>query len=572
MKTSSDTQATPRQAGSLKTVLKWQWQFHPLAFAAGLAISFIPAVAALVLLGVAGWFITATAIAGAAAVAINVFTPSAVIRGLALARTGGRYAERIVTHDATFRFLTDLRCRIFEGQAASAGDGRVWRSAGLLGRLTADITALDGVYLRLAVPLVVALGVGGGVIAFCAWLAPAVALGPLLALVLCAAITGHLIRHRKDKAGRLQEAAQEAVRVRTVDLVAGRRDLSIYGGLSDRVDSILAANDRLGTADMKLHRKSAGATAWSSFAAQLGVAVTLGLACWQVAQGQLTLPLAVAVVLVVLGMPDVLNALVNGFTRVGTMSRAARRAVAGTESRTRRSEGRIPSSTITDEDLAQRHAGEAALSFRSVDFTYPGADVPVLKQQSLELAQGEWLAIVGPSGCGKSTLSALACGLLLPDAGEIFLSGRPLKQIPEAELRQRVTVIGQRPALFNDTIAANLRIAKLEASDEELWAALKAAALDQRIARQSEGLQVVLGEGGLGLSGGEQRRLGLARAYLTAPDLFILDEMTEGLDAETAESVLDGFAAFRGSAAVLMIAHKDVEIARAERILRFPTA
>ena len=191
---------------------------------------------------------------------------------------------------------------------------------------------------------------------------------------------------------------------------------------------------------------------------------------------------------------------------------------------------------------------------------------------SFHVERQEWLAVVGRSGCGKSTVSGLAAGLLTPEQGEICLSGRPLRQWSEAELRQRITVIGQRPYLFNDTVAANLRIANASATDDELWKSLEMAALAARIQQNSLGLETPLGEGGLGLSGGEQRRLGLARAYLTRPDLFILDEFTEGLDASTAADVLAGFRSFRGSAAVLMIAHKPEEVAAADRVLRLDAA
>ncbi len=547
----------------LRTLLFWQMKFHPRAFVAGILISFVPAVAGLALLGVAGWFITATALAGVAAVAMNVFTPSAVIRGLALVRTGGRYGERLITHDATFRFLTDLRCRIFSAQAQSAGDGRVWRSAGLLGRLTSDIAALDGVYLRLAVPTVIAVFVGLGVAVFSFWQTPVVALGPFLALISTATVATFLVRRRRTKFARRQEVAQEALRVRTVDLVAGRRDLAVYGGLAVRADAILQADKRLQEAEAVLNGKTATAVAVAGFGAQAAVAFTLGLACWQVAQGLLSLPMATAVLLLVLGLPDVLNGVASGYARIGTISRAANRAVAGT--------ARAAKSAALTQDpkrpavMAQSPQGTPALAFRHVTFRYPGAERAVLADVSLDVQPGEWLCIVGPSGCGKTTVSALASGLLSADDGEVLLNGSPVDLIAEGALRSRITVIGQRPALFHDTIAANLRIANPDASEADLWQALQAASLDERIARQDTGLETILGEGGLGLSGGEQRRLGLARAYLTRPDLFILDEMTEGLDHDTAQLVLQRFAAFRGDAAVLMIAHRSVDIDWAHR-------
>lgn len=555
-----------RHADGLRRILSWQWRFHPLAFAAGLAMSFVPAIAGITLLGLSGWFITAAALAGLTGVFLNVMIPSALIRGLALVRTFGRYGERLVTHDATFRFLADLRCRIFSGQAREAGSGRVWRSAGLLGRLTADVAALDGVYLRLAVPTVVAAGVGAVVILACALLSPSLALGPLFALVATATVASGLVRHRKSADGRRLEAAQEALRVRTVDLVAGRRELAVYGGLDARRAAILAADARMGDAEAALQARIVRANVWAGFAAQAAVALTLALALWLVASGDLDLPRAVAAVLLVLGLPEVLAGLIAGYSRIGLMARAADRATARAGSV--ETAPQEPSTLKAVMSASGEPAGgHDVLTLDGVTFAWPRAARPVLENASLQISAGEWVCIVGPSGSGKSTLASLASGLLGPLSGAVRLGGTDLAALGEAELRRRITVIGQRPALFNDTIAANLRIADQTASDDRLWQALEAAALKDRIARQPEGLETVLGEGGLGLSGGEQRRLGLARAYLTTPDLFILDEMTEGLDAPTAALVLDRFTAFRGKAAVLMIAHKREEMARADRVV-----
>ena len=209
------------------------------------------------------------------------------------------------------------------------------------------------------------------------------------------------------------------------------------------------------------------------------------------------------------------------------------------------------------------------LDIQKVSKTYQGrsGSVTAANDVSLSLDEGEFVAVRGPSGCGKSTVSAIASRLLTPQGGSVKLCGQDLQTIAEEDLRGTVTVLGQKPYLFNDTVAANLRIAKPSATEDELWAALEMAALGTRIRSSDSGLETVLGEGGLGLSGGEQRRLGLARAYLTRPVLFILDEMTEGLDEKTARDVLDRFEEFRGDAGVLMIAHKPMEIARADRVL-----
>ncbi|WP_289033377.1 thiol reductant ABC exporter subunit CydC [uncultured Roseibium sp.] len=552
----------------LAKLIKWQWSHHRTAFAGGILVALIPAIAGIALLGVAGWFITAAALAGMSGAFLNIFLPSAAIRGLAIARTAGRYGERLLTHDATFRFLTDLRCRIFEGQAHRAGNGAKPRSGAALNRLTSDITALDAVYLRLVVPGILAGAVGLLSVAWIASISLVLAIGPVVLLVFIAGLSVHLMTRKKRRDARRQEAGLDAVRLRTVDLVAGRRDLAVYGGLEAASGTIRSAEHRLADAEEAIEARSSLLSACTAFAGQVALALTLAAIIWTVGEGGVAIAVAVAVLLVVLGLPEVVSMIIPGLSKLDRTRLAAHRAVEGVEPNGAGSRSEIQD--IADDSPWTQ--GQAALTFERVSFGYPAAERQVLEDLSFEIAPGEWLALVGRSGCGKSTVSALASALLRPAGGSILLGGQGLDAIREEELRRRIIVLGQKPYLFHDTVAANLRIANPQASDSELWQALEVAALKDRISDNTLGLQAMLGEGGVGLSGGEQRRLGLARAYLTQPDLFILDELTEGLDEVTATQVLDGFQRFRSDAAVLMIAHKQAEIDRADRILRLDAA
>ncbi|WP_417684455.1 amino acid ABC transporter ATP-binding/permease protein [Roseibium sp.] len=539
-----------------------QWRHHRLAFAGGVLLAVVPAIAGVALLGTAGWYVTAAAIAGVGGLLVYGFGPGSVIRVLAFWRTFGRYAERIATHDATFRFLTNLRARIFQGQADRAGNGRERRSGIALNRLTSDITALDAVYLRLVVPIVVAGAVGLVAIHWTVQQSAYLALGPGALLLFLAILVIRSLVMGNGRSARRQEAALDAVRLRTVDLVAGRRDLAVYGGLDSEADTVRSAHERLARAEQDTDLAASALAAWTGFAAQASIVLTMALAFWLTRSGAITAPVAVASVLVAVALPEILGAVVPGLAGLGRTRLAARRAIAGTKP--------LPAPGATRAvALSQAETGRAApLAFHEVSFGYPSAGRQVLESLSFSVADGEWLAVVGRSGCGKSTVSALAAGLLQADTGAIHLNGKPLSAYSEDELRSMITVIGQRPFLFNDTLAANLRIAAPDASDEQLWQALDIAALSERVRQNPMGLEAMLGEGGIGLSGGEQRRLGLARAYLTRPMLFILDEFTEGLDDETAGAVLDGFKRFRGGVPVLMIAHKPAEIAAADRLLR----
>ncbi|EFO30485.1 ABC transporter, CydDC-E family, permease/ATP-binding protein CydC [Roseibium sp. TrichSKD4] len=549
---------------ALLNIIKLQFAHDRMRFISGFLIALIPVVAGLALLGVAGWFITAAAVAGLTGVFLNIFVPSALIRGLAIARTAGRYGERLLTHDATFRFLANLRVQVFKGAAAEALLGRkLTRSAVVMNRLTSDVTALDAIYLRLVVPIVVAI--------LTAVLA-AVALGALTILALLP-LGGFLVivvalcrvpAGRRDRnTARRQEAAVDAIRVRTVDLVAGRRDLSIYGGMEAASGSVETASDRLKDVEAQQGNRSGQLSAYAFLAGQLLFAALLVMLGQLALSGELTLAYVIGGLLFALALPEVFAAVLPGALSLARTRLASNRIFKGVTEASRFDQHFSDQVSVQ----ADKAGSDQALVFENVVYRYPAAEEPVLTDLSFSVAASEVVALTGRSGCGKSTVSSLASGLLLPASGTIRLLGLPLQDWSEADLRAHVTVLSQRPYLFHGTIAKNLRIANPAASDEELWEALEAAALSDRGKESAQGLQAIIGEGGLGFSGGEQRRLGLARAYLTTPKLWVLDELTEGLDPDTAEDVLARFFAFKGEAAVLMIAHKASEIARADRVL-----
>lgn len=544
-------------------VIARQYRYNRLAFWLGLLAAVVPAAAGVLLLGVAGWFITAAGLAGLAGVFLNIFVPSSLIRALAILRTAGRYGERMLTHNATFQYLADLRTEVFQAMARRPERGR--RSGLQMNRLTSDIAALDGVYLRLVVPVSVACVIS--LLVFAIW-----SLMPLVVLLMGAGFLtlwfGLWIwaaKRADTKSARKADAASEAMRLRAADMVAGRRDLLVYGGLERMAGSILLADERQEAAEDKADRRSAWLTVLSSLIGQLFVSGMIGVVALGAISGQLSPAVAVGLVLAVVALPELYGAIVPGLVKVPRMALAA-----GRTNRLLEAEAADTPVRKTGTGTGTREPGDQpapVLSFDGVRFRYPGAEQDVLNNLSFDIRAGETLAIAGRSGCGKSTIAALASRLIEPGSGDIRLHGLVLDRVPEAVLRDKITVLGQRPHFFNDTIAANLRIANPDASDTDLWIALAQAALANRISDSPQGLDTVLGEGGMGLSGGEQRRLALARAFLTSPDLFILDEMTEGLDDTTALDVLERFLSFQGKAAVLMIAHKRRELETADHVL-----
>ncbi len=541
-------------------IIQAQYRHDPLFFGLGILVAILPAAAGVLLLGVSGWFITAAAVAGTSGVFLNIFAPSAIIRALAIVRTAGRYGERVLTHDATFRFLAGLRNRIFSAMAG--GKERGQRSGMLLNRLTLDIAALDTLYLRLVVPIALVAVISVALLLAWASVSGLLVLMGFVFLGAWAALAWISFARADKKNARRVDAASDAMRLRTVDLVAGRRDLAIYGGLADAAQTVSAADERLADAMETQEERSTRLSGYSALIGQLFLASTLAVCVWLVVGGEITASLAAGLVLVVMALPELFSMTLPGLANLPRVALAAART-----SRRMNVDGISAIRETPSEGEGARLPNAKALSFRNVSFRYPGAGKNVLQNLSLDIAKGEIVAIAGRSGCGKSTLASLAARLLEPGEGRVSLNGEDLQDIAEDNLRRNVTVLSQRAYLFNDTVAANLRVADPKASDAELWRALDQAALADRIARNPEGLRTVLGEGGIGLSGGEQRRLALARAFLTRPVLYILDEMTEGLDEETAKDVLFRFSACRGDTAVLMIAHKQREIDLADKVL-----
>ena len=511
----------------------------------GAALATLTVLAGMGLLGLSGWFIAATAIAGlqfASALAFDVFAPSAGIRLLALGRTVARYGERIVTHDATLAALAQLRERIFRSWA---GGGNIQdllrRPARALFRLTVDLDALESFYLRLLVPAGAALGAAifGTVVlgTEAPWFG--ISLGVWLLLV-GVAVAVEVIRRSRQLAAR-HALFTERLRAQTVDLVSGQTELVMAGRLAGQCDALQRTDRRLARIDRLLHGLDMSAGAAYGIAGSLTLALVLLGVGVLTDQGRLGTPGAALALLIALTAMEPFAALRRGALEAGRTWLAARRL----------------SPYCGDGDVAPppRASLEAgyAISLQQVSVRYPDSPVDALRSLSLVLMSGERIAIVGSSGAGKSTLMAVIAGELIPHEGVI-------RSQPHAWLSQRAD-------LFQDSLRDNRLLANPEATDASLWQALEAAGLASEIRALQAGLDTRLGEGGLGLSGGQSRRLALARLLLQPHPLWLLDEPTEGLDAATAMDVLARLDSLGAGRAWLMATHLQREAALADRLL-----
>lgn len=497
------------------------------------------------LLGLSGWFITATALAGlvpATALVFDVFMPSAGIRLLAVGRTGARYAERLVTHDATLAVLAALREKLFRHWSRpQAARLLMLRPARLLQRLTSDVDALDSLYLRLLVPGMAALGaalLAGLSFGLMRWW-----LGLLASAWLLLAGWGIALWHglRTRQAAVRRAMALEALRLQSVDLAAGQAELLMAGQLPAQVAAVLACDARAAVADDRLYRAEARAAQAYGVAGALTLSAALLAMGSLVERGQIGVAVAALGILLALSAMEPFAALRRGAAEAGRTWLAVRRIGKAAVEEGPPQAGRQPTP----------EAG-LAVQLDSACAAHPG-QMAALGPLDLHIREGERVALIGRSGAGKSSLLSLIAGELP------LVSGRAAAGF--------CCWMTQRTELFQDSLRDNLRLAAPEAGDDVLWQALEAAGLAQDVRAMPHELDTVLGEGGLGLSGGQARRLALARLLLHPARCWLLDEPTEGLDAATAGDVLQRLAVAARGRTLVLASHWQREARLADRLL-----
>lgn len=526
----------------------------------GAVLSLIVMLMGVALLGLSGWFITAAAAAGlaGAGAVFDVFRPSAMVRFLALGRAAARYGERMLTHDATLRGLETLRLHVLARLLTSTYDRMIQvRGAQALNRLTADIDALDGVSLRLVLPLMA--GIAAQIVALVAlWVlvSPAVGLWVFTGYVLGAALTFWWVTRVTMHVSRRTEVAAQAFRTRLIDMIRARRDLAVYGWLTAQTRAVEGAEVRREDLRRQLDCIDRRAGAVLAGVTSIVVAGALGIGVTLVKFGELEPAFAALGFFAALALSETIAPLRRAASDIGRMANAARRV----------SGDLVVVSRPTD------LGGDVLLAVESppvrVDkliLHRPGTQSPLMQEMSFSVLRGETVAITGASGTGKSTLLLSIAGLHPVAAGQISLGGRALADWPEANLRSHLTLLPQRSSLMAGTFAEALELAG-PVDEPRLWNVLAATQLEG-IVRERGGLSARIGPRGEGLSGGEARRLVLARALLRRPSVLLLDEPTEGLDDATAIAVLRGVRRVLPEAAILIAAHRRVETDFADRVV-----
>ena len=521
--------------------------------AGGAALALLAALAAIGLMAVAGWFIAAMALAGASGIVINYYTPAAAIRAFAILRSGGRYAERVVTHEATLRGLAGLRAWLFR-RLIPLAPARLsaLRSGELFTRLRADIDALEQFYLAVLVPAAVALlSVAAGLLVCLIVLpaaAPALLLGALCAGVLLPAWMRRRAAH--DAALAVREAGQ--LRGLLLDALRGHAELLVWGGVdahSARIERHAARLDARRTRIELLQGVGGGAV---GLFAQLTLLVVLAFALTAVHRGALAPPLPVMLSLLTLAAFEVIAPLSEALAQ-WQATRVAGERVFGLAD--------TPPAFV-EPDTSARLPPAPAIVFENAHLRY-AEDAPwALDGLDLTLAPGARVAVVGASGAGKSSLLAALSKLYPLQRGRVLFGGQPVDALDGDALRRRVAVIAQQTVLFNLSLRENLLLAAPEADAGQVERAVALAQLESFVASLPDGYDTMLGEGGALVSGGEARRIAIARALLQDAPVLALDEPTEGLDARTARDLYAALDAAARNRTLLLITHRLGGLAR----------
>ena len=495
---------------------------------------------------------TVSGLTVSAALLASSMAAPAILRVLGIARVVLRYAERLVTHGAMFRALADMRVWFFGRLARTSAGGLGFRQAGdVLARLVGDIEALDGLYLRILLPLAGAVLLLPVLILLIGHRSPGLGIEVGALFAAAAFVLPWLAARTSGRAGAGLAVEAAALRVAALDSLTGLREVRAFAAEGRMLATVQAKEGVLLAAQQDMASRTALAGAAALLLAQIAVLAVLIDAGARPAA-------AIAAAFLVSAAFEIVGVLPRAGAMAGHASAAAQRVLDAADA---------PVVVPDPADPAAMPAG-TALRFDAVEFRWQPDRPMVFDGLTLEVPQGARVALLGPSGAGKSTLAALALKVVAPRSGQVRLGGTDIATLPASQVRARIGWLGQTTHLFDDTIRANLLLALPGADDAAFWTALDAARIGDVVRALPDQLDTWVGEGGTRFSGGQGRRLALARALLSPAPILILDEPCSGLDAETERSFLETLNETAAGRTVILITHRLTGVEKLDRIFR----
>ena len=513
----------------------------------------------MLLLGMAAYLIAAAALGPLLAI---LTIPIYIVRLMSVSRAGSRYAERVVSHNVTFRLLAQLRTWVYRRlEPLAPAYLHKQRSGDMLTRIVADVDELQNVYLRIVSPIIVAIIISLLTFALFSIFSPVLAWDAVAFLIITGCgvplLSGILTRGL----GKRQLAIRGELNAQIVDGIQGVQDLLAYGQAATQLRSVATLEKKLDQIQQRMAVIAGLQQALND--------LLMNLALWSLLI--LAIPLVVAkaiagvylafLALVILASFEAVQPLAEAFQKLGHSVAAGERLFKVTDTNPQVQEPVAPL------PVPSNTPGRFSLEFDHVHFAYQSDEGEVVHDISFEVSTGKRVAIVGASGAGKSTLINLALRFWDPDRGTIRLNGHDIRQYALGDLRGLIGVVSQDTYLFNDTMRGNLLLARPEASDSEIEQALEQAQLTAFIQQLPKGLATWVGEQGLRLSGGERQRLAIARALLKDAPLLVLDEATANLDPMTEHTLLDALDMLMQGRTTLVITHRLVRMERMDEIL-----
>lgn len=511
------------------------------------------------LLTLSGWFLAATAIAGAGSL-FNFFYPSASVRGLAIGRTAARYFEKVVTHDATFKVLAKLRVQIFSKIIPlSPAVLNRYRNSDLLNRLVADVDTLDSLYLRLIAPFISAVVVITLITLSLSLFSVPLALFMGFSLLALLLLIPTIFYRLGNQFGAQLTQSRAVYREQFVEFIQAQAELLLFNTEEKLQQKLRQTEKQWQGLQQRESNLSGFSTALMMFANGLLVVITLWLAAnMDFGADEYRFAFIALFTMSALAAFEILMPIGSAFLHIGQVIASAERVT----------------DIIEQTPLVQFNGTESAVNFsevlietKNLSFHYPERHEMALNQLNAQIKHRAKVAILGKTGSGKSTLLQLLVRNYDPTQGEILLGGKAISAYREKTLREQMCFLTQRVHIFSDTLRQNLQIANNAVlSDEKMVAVLNAVGLE-KLLDDPQGLEQWLGDGGRPLSGGEQRRLGLARVLLSDAPILLLDEPTEGLDRETERLVLELILQHAKEKTMIMVTHRLTAIEQFDQIL-----
>ncbi len=514
-----------------------------------------------------GLFGMATYLIAAAALSpllVFLSIPIYLVQMMGILRAVSRYSERLISHNTTFRLLAHLRVwtysRIEPQAPAHLHDHR---SGDLLTHLVADIEELQNFYLRAVSPIVIALMISLFTFGIFSIFSIGIAWVALAFLALTGLGMPFLLGLLSHGLGKEQVKARAELNIQIVDGLQGIQDVLAFGHSHTRLEGVVACDRALGQVQRRMARITGLQIALSDLLMNTAMWVLLILAIPLVSTGYIDGVYLGVISLLILASFEAVQPLASAFQELGHSRAAAERVFDVADAPLPITESAMPQPIPANPS----GLGGYDLSFKHVHFTYRQGQSEVLSNISFNLREGLRVAIVGPSGAGKSTLVRLALRFWDPTSGTILLNGQDIRGYSLRDLRDLVSVVAQDTYIFNDTLRANLLLARYEASETEIEAALEQAQLTEFVRQLPQGLKTRVGEQGLQLSGGERQRLAIARAFLKNAPILILDEVTANLDPLIERALLDTLDELTWGRTTLHITHRLLQMERMNEIL-----